>query len=118
MPQIQEVTSAESRFTFKVSGVTTSVEHEKLYRMALEQNYPNPFNPSTSIAFSVAKPAQVSIKVYDILGRKVAEPVNGVFQAGEYNHQFNAQNLASGTYFYSMYVDGVAYQTRKMTLIK
>jgi hypothetical protein len=118
VPQMQLNTAEDSRFILKVSGVTTSVEHQQLYQLALEQNYPNPFNPSTSIAFSLAKPAQVSIKVYDLLGRKVAEPVNGVFQAGAYNQQFNAENLASGIYFYSMFVDGVAYQTRKMTLIK
>jgi hypothetical protein len=117
VPQMQ-LNTADSRFTLKISGVTTSVEHQQLYRLALEQNYPNPFNPSTSIAFSLAKPAQVSIKVFDLLGRKVAEPVNGVFQAGAYIQQFNAENLSSGMYFYSMFVDGKVYQTRKMTLIK
>ena len=64
----------------------------------LYQNYPNPFNPTTTIKYDLPNTSEVSLIIYDILGRKVKELVNTKQQAGRYEIQFNASNLASGVY--------------------
>lgn len=84
---------------------------------ALAQNYPNPFNPTTTIQYSLANAGNVSLKIYDVLGREVANLVNGRQAAGEYTVQFNAANLASGIYFYRLQA-GDFVQTKKMMLVK
>ncbi len=84
---------------------------------ALEQNYPNPFNPTTNINFTVNNTGLVSIKVYDMTGREVATLANGRFAAGTHTATFDASNLASGVYLYSLQANGVRL-TNKMTLIK
>lgn len=83
----------------------------------LEQNYPNPFNPSTTIQFSIPQSEFVSLKVYDILGNEVANPVNQYLEQGSYKVQFNAASLASGVYFYQL-ITGSYSETKKMNLIK
>ncbi len=83
----------------------------------LEQNYPNPFNPSTLISYSLPKAALVSIKVYDVIGREVAEIVNEYQEAGKYILPFTANNLSSGVYFYKIKA-GEFSATKKMNLIK
>lgn len=83
----------------------------------LEQNYPNPFNPSTTIKYSVAERSNVNIKVYDMLGKEVANLVNTVKEAGSYEVSFNASNLASGMYVYSI-TAGNFTSSKKMMLMK
>jgi hypothetical protein len=83
----------------------------------LVQNYPNPFNPSTSIKYSLAAQSLVSLKVYDILGSEVATLVNTVQGTGAYEVNFNASNLASGLYFYTLKA-GNFTSTKKMMLLK
>ncbi|MGB5528359.1 MAG: T9SS type A sorting domain-containing protein, partial [Ignavibacteriaceae bacterium] len=83
----------------------------------LYQNYPNPFNPSTTIRYSVIKPDVVRIKIYDILGREVKTLVNELKQAGTYEVQFNASEIASGIYLYRI-ESGNFVQTKKMILLK
>ncbi|MBX2976826.1 MAG: T9SS type A sorting domain-containing protein [Ignavibacteriaceae bacterium] len=83
----------------------------------LSQNYPNPFNPSTIINYSIEKPGMVSIKVYDVLGREVADLVNEFKQTGRYNVSFNGTGLASGIYFYNI-TSGSFNSVRKMMLVK
>ncbi len=68
----------------------------------LEANYPNPFNPQTTIRFSVPESAQVTLVVYDVLGRQVQVLVDGVRQAGTYEAVFEAGDLPSGTYLYRL----------------
>ncbi len=68
----------------------------------LEGNYPNPFNPETRIRFGVPETAQVTLAVYDVLGRQVKLLVDGVRQAGTYEAVFEAGNLPSGTYIYRL----------------
>jgi photosystem II stability/assembly factor-like uncharacterized protein len=84
---------------------------------SLTQNYPNPFNPSTIISYQLAARSQVTLKVYDILGREVATLVNEEKSAGNYEVKFNANNLASGTYIYR-FTAGNFVQTKKMLLLK
>jgi hypothetical protein len=86
---------------------------------SLEQNYPNPFNPSTTIRYNVAQTNQVSLKVFDILGKEVATLVDEVKQPGVYNSQFSTLNsrLSSGIYFYRLKA-GNFIETKKMQLLK
>jgi|GEM_PF-1651189 len=84
---------------------------------SLLQNYPNPFNPVTKIYFNVAEPGQVTLNVYDILGRETAALVNEYKSAGTYNVEFNASTLASGIYIYRIIVNGYT-EVKKMILLK
>jgi len=86
-------------------------------QFALEQNYPNPFNPTTTISYQLPVASQVSLKVYDVLGREVMTLVNGRQDAGAYNFNFNASDLSSGVYFYRLQ-SGNFVQTKKMMLVK
>jgi hypothetical protein len=62
-------------------------------------SYPNPFNPSTTINFDLPEPSHISLVVYDVLGRKVAELENGMKEAGYHSTTWNANKVASGIYF-------------------
>jgi len=84
---------------------------------SLEQNYPNPFNPSTTIEFSLPKQAKVTLTIYNLLGQQVATLVNATLGAGSYTTEFDASNLASGTYIYRLSSDGFV-KTSKMLLLK
>ncbi|QQS38349.1 MAG: T9SS type A sorting domain-containing protein [Ignavibacteriales bacterium] len=91
---------------------------------SLEQNYPNPFNPSTSIQYTVGNRQYVSLKVFDVLGNKIATLVNEEKPAGIYEVTFNADEFSSGMYFYTLQTgnlpDGKAgfIKTNKMVLLK
>ena len=90
---------------------------EIVYKYKLETNYPNPFNPSTTIIYEIAKVTEVSLKVFDILGREVAELVNEKKNAGNYRVDFNASNLPSGVYFYRINTQEFS-DSKKMILLK
>ena len=83
----------------------------------LSQNFPNPFNPITTIAYQITKPGQVSLKVFDILGREVAMLVNSEQPQGLYTQRFDASQFSSGIYFYQLIAPGVN-ETRKMLITK
>ena len=83
----------------------------------LYQNYPNPFNPNTKINFSIPKSGIVTIKIYDILGKEVITLVNEMKQAGNYDTEFFATNLASGIYFCRM-ESGEFIDIKRMVMIK
>jgi hypothetical protein len=83
----------------------------------LYQNYPNPFNPSTKIRFDLPSSGYTSLKVYDMLGREIAELVNEELSAGSYEFTWNAQALSSGIYFYELKTKEYSLK-RKMMLIK
>jgi len=84
---------------------------------ALYQNYPNPFNPATIIKYDLPNISDVSLIIYDILGRKVKELVNAKQQAGRYEIQFNASSLSSGVYIYQLVADKYI-SSKKMILLK
>jgi Secretion system C-terminal sorting domain/Photosynthesis system II assembly factor YCF48 len=86
-------------------------------KFELKQNYPNPFNPQTTIYFSLAQTGYVTLKIYNMLGQSVMTLIDGVETAGEHYTTFNASNLPSGTYFYTM-KSGDFTETRSMVLVK
>jgi hypothetical protein len=105
------------RMTWSTGATEVDDEFNSVSDYRLSQNYPNPFNPSTSINFSIPNKANVSIKVFDLLGSQIAELVNGEIEAGSYNIEFNATNLPSGIYFYKIQSNNFS-ETKKMILLK
>jgi hypothetical protein len=84
---------------------------------ALSQNFPNPFNPLTTINYEIPKSGFVQLKIYDLLGREIAILVNETKTEGRYTEIFDASNLPSGVYIYSLIVNEFI-QNNKMTLLK
>ncbi len=105
--------------SFIISGVTGVEQADNTVpeNFNLEQNYPNPFNPTTQINYSIPSTQNVTLKVYDELGKEVATLVNKDQAAGNYSVDFNASNLASGVYFYRIQA-GNFIQMKKMILMK
>ena len=100
---------------YNISSVDNPVIGNMSY--TLNQNYPNPFNPSTVISFSVPKSGLVTLKVYNLLGQEVATLVNGYLQANKYSVKFDAKNLTSGVYFYTIKAGDFSL-SKKMMYIK
>jgi len=98
-----------------ITGIETQTSLPTEY--ALDQNYPNPFNPATTINYQIPVDANISLKIYDVLGNEVAELVSEFKTAGYYEVKFNAGKLTSGVYFYRIESDNFT-QTRKMLLMK
>jgi hypothetical protein len=98
--------------------ITSVIPNSIPVKTSLEQNYPNPFNPSTMINFSLEKQYTVKLIVYDILGREVKEILNNRLNGGNYNVSFSGEGLPSGMYFYTLYLNGSRFETKKMMLIK
>ena len=144
---LEQLRETVNRAREKYSLLPTDVELEEPLlstRFSLEQNYPNPFNPSTTIKYSIpansvilsgAKNPQdfssqssktvappndiinVSLKVYDILGREIRTLVNEHQKPGNYQVEWNVQNLSSGIYFYQIKIDGWS-DIKKMILLR
>jgi hypothetical protein len=96
----------------KESVISTEVKDYEL-----SANYPNPFNPSTVINYAVKEAGLVRLKVYDILGAEVAELVNETKEAGYHSIEFNASQLPSGVYIYTLQVNSFT-SSKKMLLMK
>ncbi len=111
-------------FIGKPNGIV-GVKEEKLSNgFSLSQNYPNPFNPTTTIKYSIpadktlhTTPQKIQIKVYDILGKEITTLVNENKLPGKYEVNFNATNLASGIYYYTLSGNNFS-KTKKMMLLK
>ncbi len=86
-------------------------------KLVLYQNYPNPFNISTTIQFEIPYSDYITIEVYDVLGRKVRTLYSGYVEAGQHVLRFDAENIASGVYFYVLKSSKVL-SVKKMVLIK
>lgn len=99
-------------------GATSVEDHAAIpTEFALAQNYPNPFNPSTTIQFALPVRSEVSLKLFDLLGREVATLVNGELETGVHKVVFDAKDLASGVYFYRIEADGFV-RAKKLMLFK
>ena len=99
----------------------TSVEKQDIEalpdRFELYQNYPNPFNPATTITFDVKESCEVSLILYDLLGRQVGVLIQDSYDPGSYKVSFDASSLAAGIYIYRIQMDSYR-AVRKMILMK
>jgi len=112
------------------NDVVTSLIDDKINNtipksFSLSQNFPNPFNPSTTISFQISSISNVTLKIYNVLGKEVATLLKGTKQQGSYRVSFDAYSvvsgLASGVYFYRLSASGKSenfVQTKKMILLK
>ena len=137
-------TTEMKSYSFRVSDISSGVQYYRLKQIdfdgtattyssvevtgpmpntfVLNQNHPNPFNPSTTISFSLPVEANVKIKLFNMLGQEITKISEGSFQAGTHNIEFNAQNLTSGAYIYTLEASGVNganfKSTKKMLLLR
>ncbi|MBK8131193.1 MAG: T9SS type A sorting domain-containing protein [bacterium] len=101
-----------------IASATPSVDAAVVTEYALHQNYPNPFNPSTNLVFDVVAENVVNLTVYNAMGQEVASLVNGTMAAGRHTVSFDAANLTSGLYFYTVKIGNEFTATKKMLLVK
>jgi endo-1,4-beta-xylanase len=99
------------------STVSVDIVEELPQAFRLYNNYPNPFNPSTQIMYTIPQASDVTLRVYDILGRLVQTLVDEAQSPGQYTVTFNANNLSSGIYLYRLEA-GTFVQMNRMILIK
>ena len=97
--------------------VVSDNQKDSHFSFYLSEAYPNPFNPVTQIKYSIVDNGIVTLKIYDVLGREIATLVNEEKAAGNYEVRFDASQLSSGIYLYTLQV-GNFTQTRKMILLK
>jgi len=103
--------SQEQWFLGRLSDDSMIRKHDLL------PNYPNPFNPSTRIRYQLASETDVTIEVFNVLGRKVRTLVNTRREAGKYHVTFDGSNLSSGVYFIHLKTENIT-RVQKMTLLK
>jgi len=121
----ESLSSGKYQYRLKQIDYDGSFEYSKVVEVIIQvpaefslfQNYPNPFNPTTTIKYDLPNTSDVSLKIYDILGRKVKELVNTKQQAGRYEVQFDASHLASGVYIYQLIAEKYI-SSKKMILLK
>ncbi len=116
-----DVVWADGSWIYMASRSATSINrHNELPESyVLSQNYPNPFNPATCIHFSLPQAGNVTLKIYDVLGKEIATLKNGFLPAGDHSVEFKADGfgLQSGVYFYRLQVNNFV-ETKKMVLVK
>jgi tetratricopeptide (TPR) repeat protein len=115
LANVAEVFYKVSKYNYEKPPTTkeeTTVIETKLFA-----NYPNPFNPSTVIKYQLSEASQVSLKVYDVMGREITTLVNSFQNKGSYDVIFNAKDLSSGIYFYKFNANGEQH-INKMLLMK
>jgi hypothetical protein len=98
-----------------LTGINENPSESLTYK--LYDNYPNPFNPSTTLKYSLPQTSFTTLKIYNALGKEVAVLVNETQTSGTHQVVFNADNLPSGVYLYSIQA-GSFKQTKKMILMK
>ena len=98
-----------------VTEIKTGDDFPNSYQLC--QNYPNPFNPTTEINFSLAQSGVVKLSIYNTKGEKIVELINNEMTSGNHTVNFNAKNLSSGVYFYSIKTNNFS-AVKKMMLIK
>ena len=112
------VVGTDAFLSFNNLGISETPES-----FVLKNNYPNPFNPSTTIVFGLPEASDVTLEIYNSIGRKVATVINKRMEAGYHNFIWDASRVASGVYFYRMVAKGSGAKStftkiQKMTLIK
>jgi hypothetical protein len=107
-------TGGDTVFYTGMKHISSNMPNEFL----LFQNYPNPFNNSSKFKIQISKLAEVRIVIYDVTGKLINTIVNQKLNAGTYEFSFDGSNYSSGVYFYSLIVDGVIIDTKKMILLK
>ncbi len=100
------------------TGASEYVQAPTPSEYVLHSAYPNPFNPSTIIAVGLPNSAELTVKVYNVMGREVATLANGRYQEGFHAFQFDASGLASGLYFVQATVPGEMHEVQKIMLVK
>ena len=110
--------------TYTIFNSISSIEPLSINAFGLEQNYPNPFNSRTMINFTIDAPPNfpqgetfVTLKVYDVLGNQVSTLVNKDILPGSYEVEFDASEITSGIYFYTLNA-GKFIQTKRMIVLK
>jgi len=93
------------------------ISNEMPVDFSLNQNYPNPLNPSTKISFSIPEKSFVTLKIFNSLGEEVETLVADELSAGNFKYNWNAVNLPSGVYFYTLQTIEFT-ETKKMILLK
>ena len=114
-----EMTLENNVFSYRIFKQTWkgAPEEPPPTNFVLSQNYPNPFNPMTTIKYQLTQDGYVTLKVYDMLGREVRTLISENQKADTYIISFNAQNLASGVYFYKLVANGFI-ESKKMIYVK
>ena len=102
--------------TFEFSDIV-EISFSNPIGYSLNQNYPNPFNPATTIKYSIPEQTHVKLIIYNLFGEEIAYMVNETKEAGTYLNNFEAENLASGIYFYSIETKKYV-ETRKFILLR
>jgi hypothetical protein len=102
---------------FKNNPTSTEFDKDNVFTFKLDQNYPNPSNPTTTISYEIPERSIVTIKIYGVLGNEITTLVNEEKAAGYYDIDFDASELSSGIYFYSLQA-GDYIETKKMVLMK
>jgi hypothetical protein len=122
--KLSDIASSKLYYRLKQIDFLGSIEYSNIVEVevapsvfSLSQNYPNPFNPSTTINYQLPVNSFVTLKVYDVLGNEVAALVNEQKPAGEYEVEFNASELVSGVYFYTLRA-GDYVSTKKTVLLR
>ena len=113
----RELNKISASMTITVNEVTSAEGEELPTEVSLSQNYPNPFNPQTTIEYALPQAGDVSLLVYDMLGREVATLLEGPQAAGRHAVNFDANGLPNGTYVYRLVAPNKTI-TRTMVLVK
>jgi hypothetical protein len=109
-----------TKLLFKNSEISETIKNNLnlLKTGELLQNVPNPFKGTTQIWFKLSEESSASIAIYDYTGKEVSVINPGTLKTGNHSVEFNSANLPSGIYFYSLEVNGIKTDTKKMTLIR
>ncbi|HAP34667.1 MAG TPA: hypothetical protein DCQ28_01540 [Bacteroidetes bacterium] len=108
--------SAEEALKIFIPLVVEQVDQQPL-DFVLFQNYPNPFNPTTQIRFQTAKPSNISLRIFNMLGQEVSILLDEYLESGVHSIDWKADQFPSGLYFYQLRADGFA-ESKKMVLLK
>jgi len=111
---IHTTTGGDTSFLSSVHQISNDVPKDYL----LFQNYPNPFNAKSNIKYQISKISDIQIKIFDIQGKEISILVNKKQTPGTYEYNFDASNLSSGIYYYTLFVDGNKIDTKKAVLLK